>query len=527
VEQVLSKPHPHLGEAAAKPAEGARNNYNQILKSSALIGGASLINLLIGLIRTKAMALMLGPAGFGLIGVYGSITEVVRSVAGMGVSSSAVREIAAATGSTDQAVIASTVYTVRRAVVGLGLVGAVLLWLLARPVSVLTFGSEAHASDIALLSLAVLLRLVADGQGALVQGMRRILDLAKISVAGALLGAVTAVLIIFALGQDGIAPALVAVAASSALASWHYSRKVRLNSRSIPLREIVRTTASLLKLGSAFMLSGLVMMGTMYVINALLWRAIGQEGVGLYQAAWTLGGLYIGFILQAMGTDFYPRLVAVASDDERCNRLVNEQAHVSLLLAAPGVIATLALAPVALKLFYSQSFAEATTVLRWLCLGMSLRVISWPLGFVIVARARQTLYMATEIAWAVVNVGLTWSWISYFGVEGVGMAFFASYVFHCAMIYIILRRMTGFRWLPENRSTGALFLASVGLVFVACVVLPPVWATAIGILATIGASIVSLKILLVHVESVPRPIRRLFARFPGGPQGVRADTSLP
>ena len=42
-----------------------------------------------------------------------------------------------------------------------------------------------------------------------------------------------------------------------------------------------------------------------------------------------------------LGTDFYPRLVGAASDDVQCNRLVNEQAHISLLLALPGVLATL------------------------------------------------------------------------------------------------------------------------------------------------------------------------------------------
>ena len=45
-----------------------------------------------------------------------------------------------------------------------------------------------------------------------------------------------------------------------------------------------------------------------------------------------------------MGADFYPRLTAVSKDNVACNRLVNEQARISLLLAGPGVIGTLTLA---------------------------------------------------------------------------------------------------------------------------------------------------------------------------------------
>ena len=46
----------------------AKHSYGQILRSSATIGGASIVNLAIGIVRTKAMALLLGPAGIGLIG---------------------------------------------------------------------------------------------------------------------------------------------------------------------------------------------------------------------------------------------------------------------------------------------------------------------------------------------------------------------------------------------------------------------------------------------------------------------------
>ena len=93
------------------------------------------------------------------------------------------------------------------------------------------------------------------------------------------------------------------------------------------------------------MLSGLLMMGASYGVRAIILRMEGLDAAGFYAAAWTLGGLYVGIILQAMGADFYPRLVGVAEDNRECNRLVNEQTLVSLLLAGPGVIGTIIFAP--------------------------------------------------------------------------------------------------------------------------------------------------------------------------------------
>src|SRR5208283_3783503 len=99
----------------------ARRTYGQILKSSAVIGGSSVVNIGLGIVRTKVMALLLGPAGVGLLGIYNSISDLARTVAGMGINSSGVRQIAEAVGTGDTVRIARTVTTLRRVALLLGL----------------------------------------------------------------------------------------------------------------------------------------------------------------------------------------------------------------------------------------------------------------------------------------------------------------------------------------------------------------------------------------------------------------------
>src|SRR5262249_46475460 len=155
----------------------------------------------------------------------------------------------------------------------------------------------------------------------------------------------------------------------------------------------------------------------------------GLEAAGLYQSAWTIGGLYVGFIVQAMGTDFYPRLTAVADDGPESNRLVNEQVLVGLLLTGPALIATLTLTPVLIALFYTSRFEPAVGALRWICLGMGLRVITWPLGFIVVARGLQGLFISIDLVCGAVHLALAWLLVSTVGLDGAGMAFFGLYVF--------------------------------------------------------------------------------------------------
>jgi enterobacterial common antigen flippase len=80
-------------------AGAGKKSYGEAIRSSALIGASSLANVCVGIVRTKVMALLLGQAGIGLRGLYTAIVEVTRNIAGLGINSSGVRQIAEAVGS--------------------------------------------------------------------------------------------------------------------------------------------------------------------------------------------------------------------------------------------------------------------------------------------------------------------------------------------------------------------------------------------------------------------------------------------
>jgi enterobacterial common antigen flippase len=505
-------------ETVANPAAGANSTYRQIFKATALIGGSSLVNIGLSIVRGKAMAVFLDPSGFGLFGLYGTICDLVVSIAGMGVNSSGVRQIAEASHSGNPKRIAQVITVLRRTALLQGVGGAALLILFSKQASNLTFGNDSHAGAIALLALAVFARLVAAGQGALLQGMQKIGDLARISAIGAFLSTAVSIPIVYFLREDGITISLLCIAFLSIGTSWWYSRKVQTPPTDMTSSEIWHELAGLLKLGLAFMASGFLAIGASYAVRTIVVREVGLEAAGLYSSAWTISGLYVGYILQAMGTDFYPRLVRAAGDNPRCNQLVNEQTQVSLLLAGPGILATLALAPLVIVLFYSAKFAEAAIVLRWLCLGMALRVMTWPLGYIIVAKNRQLIFLSVDLLWSILNVGLTWLCVHRFGIEGAGMAFFASYIFHGLLVYILACSLSDFSYPVYNLKTGLSYIASIAIVFCTSYFLPALWAAIVGVPIAIASGVYSLwrlsEFLIDHqtsprVQSLLRRLREI------------------
>jgi PST family polysaccharide transporter len=479
------------------------------------VGGSSVLNIAVGIFRTKAMALLLGPSGFGLFGLYGSVVDLTQSVAGLGVNSSGVRQIAESVGSGDDWQIARTAAVLRRTSIVLGSLGAALLLLGSRLVSKVTFGNTKETVAVSLLSIVVFLRLISAGQGALIQGTRRIASLAKMSVLGALFGVFTSIPLVYLFREKGVVPSLISVAAMTILTSWWYSRNIAVQNVAVTWLQIRNETWSLLKLGSVFMASGFMTMGVAYFIRIMVLRNLGFGATGLYQSAWGLGGFYVGIILQAMGADFYPRLTASINNHEESNRLVNEQTLVGLLVAGPGVLATLTFAPLVIALFYSNRFGAAVSVLRWICLGATLQVITWPMGFISVAKGRQSIFFISELAWTIVAAALALFCVKRYGLDGAGIAFFGSYVFHAVLTYPIATYLTGFRWSTTNRKHLILFSIAIGLVFAGFYVLPTLWASAIGGVAAIASAMYSFKALinLIPESHLPRPLKRLLPLF--------------
>jgi antigen flippase len=508
----------------AELSEAGAGTYGQILKSSFLVGGSQFILVLFRLVRGKAMAYLLGPAGFGLFSVYGSIEGLVEDIAGLGVTGSGVRQIAESAGTGDQDRIARTAAVLKHTSLILGLLGAVSLLLLAKRISILTFGGPQHTRAIALLSIAVVLQIVTYGQDAVMEGLRRLADYSKSRLFGFLFSTLLSLPVVYFFREEGVAPSLVLFAVMTFACSWWYRSKISIPIPKLDAAIVKREASGLLKLGVVLMLSALMQSSLAYTIRALILRKDGLDAAGLYQSAWTLGGMYVALIIKAMAADFYPRLTASARVDEVCNRLVNEQARIGLLLAGPGVVFSLTFSPLILTLLYTAKFTAAVAVLRWICLGTMLQVVTWPMGYIVVAKGLGGIFFWCELACAAVYGALAWTLIAAFGLNGAGMAFLGYCVFHGFLYYPITRRISGFRWSRDNAREGVFCLALIAAVCAGFYLLPTIPATALGSLAVLASCIYSVRVLsrLVAWNQIPGPVRKLIGALGFAPTDTKS-----
>jgi len=449
------------------------SSHRQILRSSSIVGGASLVNLVLGLVRMKAAALILGPAGVGLIGLFQNLVTTCASVAGMGVGGAANVQLAAKRadrGDEGEALVRRALFS---ATCVLALTGTAVTWAARQPIARVALGDEAYSGAVGWLAIGVGLTVALNSQNALLTGLRRIGDVGRVTLISGVLATIASLISLFWLGSGAILFFVIAFPLANFLVAAFYTSRLRtLPSDRPALSMLSAQWKELIFLGFAMMASGLIVAAGQLIVRSLIKQRLGLVELGQFQAAWTISMTYVVLILQAMAADYYPRLSSAMKDREISNRLVNEQTEVVLLLAGPVLLVILGGAPWILHLIYSSEFRDAAAVLRWQILGDLLMVASWPTGFILIAAGNGRMFVLTQLLAISVFVALTWLLLPVMGLEAAGVAFLGMYVAYYAAVTLVARREVGLRSQPGNvRLLGYLTAASVA-VFLACLVNP-------------------------------------------------------
>lgn len=428
--------------------KNSKKEYGDILKSTSIVGGAQAITYLIKLLRIKIVAILLGRSGVGLIGLYQSAMVTVSTVSGMGINSSGVREIAAANKEKDSQGEGFIVAVLTRSCLLTGLVGCLAMVVLATPLTEYLFDSNERRVAVACLGAALFLSALSGGRKAVLQGKRRIKDLAKLKIIGAAASTILALAIYSWAGEKGIVPLLILTSALDLAATWWFEKSIQLEKSRISWREWLRSSKRLFVVGSAFMWSGLLATLVALFTRSLIVKDLGLEANGVYQAAWALSGMFALFILQAMGADFFPRLTALADSPERMNDAVNQQTEIGVLLAVPGLVGTLCFASQIIQIFYTDEFIFAAGLMPFFVMGVFGQIVAWPMGLIQQAKGATNWMFLSQTNANILLMLLTYFLFKSYGLIGAAAAFALLYPVQTLITYLISRHLTGFSWSP-------------------------------------------------------------------------------
>lgn len=472
------------------------NASRGLVRSMLVIGSSNSVGIVLGIVRGKVLALLLGTTGVGMLGIFGNILQTGQQLAGLGLDQSGVRRVAASEG--DPRELARVRQTLGIANLIQGTLGMGGFWLLRERISLWMFNDPDYGFEVALLGLGILLSLISASQIAQLQGMRRIDELAKAGVIAGVLTTVGGIAAVWLLGADGLVLFLLAQPVFLVLVATRYLARLPRTAVSMTITELWRQWRSMAGLGVTFMFAGLIMMSGLLVARSLIVNDQGLDAAGHFQAAWAISMQCLGFILGAMGVDYFPRLSGIIGDRSATASLVNDQTQIGLALGGPILLILLGFTPWVIPLFYSDAFGPAANMLQWMCLGNLLKLASWPIGFIIVAREDRLIFAVFQVLWQVAFLGLLWTLLPTLGVEAAGVAFVAAYSIMISVQFWAVRRLHGFHW---QNSSLRLFWIHLGLsaALLALAKTAPLAGMVAGVAAGAGTGIWGLRLIAVKI----------------------------
>jgi O-antigen/teichoic acid export membrane protein len=410
-----------------------QSSYRQIIKATSIFGGVQIFQIITQIIRSKAIAILLGPAGMGIAGLFNSSITLVTGLTNFGLGSSAVKDIANAHGSNDILKISKISVVLKRLILITGLFGSLVTIIFSPWISEFTFGNRDFTYAFIWISISVFFTQVSSGQVVLLQGMRKLEYLAKANLYGSFFGLLITIPIYYKFGINGIVPGIIVSSIISFLFSLNYTRKLKIKQDNVSLKETFSEGKSMLVLGLVISVTTLFATIVSYLVRIVVNKSGGLTDVGLYTAGFSIVTIYLGMIFNAMGTDYYPRLSEVCNDNIKSKELINHQAEVTILILAPLLIIFFVFARLGVIILYSKSFLAITDMMLWAGLGMFFKASTWPMGF---------LFLANFWNEFTSNIyTLYFSFIGYklYGLTGLGIAFFTSYLSTFIQVIVIMK----------------------------------------------------------------------------------------
>lgn len=424
---------------------GKRGNISRMaMKAMGLFGGVQVAGILCSIIRTKLVAMWIGPVGIGLFGLFNNALEMISTGTNLGIRSSSVRDISQAHDQQSASIVARMIAVVRKWSLWLGLAGALLTLTLAPLLSQVTFGDSNHIWGFVALSIAVLLGAITNGEYAVLQGTARLKRLASVTLWGTIVGLAVSIPLFYLLRERSILPSIIAYAAALAIFAWLF-RNREYPAVQVNARDTFDMGKGFVKLGIFMTLGNFASILASYAFNAWLNINAGTETVGYYQAGYTLINKYTGLILAALGMEYYPRLSKVAESRMRLRAYVSQEINVAIAVMAPVVALFILLRELVVWILYTPEFNVILTFVSWGMIGTILRTLSWCLAFTILAKGDGKTYLWTEVASAVINLVLNIVFYQWWGLTGLGIAFLVSFVLYTiivAVVYFGVYRLT-------------------------------------------------------------------------------------
>jgi PST family polysaccharide transporter len=412
----------------------------KLVKTVVLTGLQSVVRIASSLVLNKIIAVYVGPSGYAVMGQFQNLIALMTSLAG-GVISTGVTKATAAHYDDEarqhlvwQTAIRFSLWGSLAAGIGLFIFRD---WLAQRVLN------QAGMFDV-FIWLAITLPILTLNNIllAIVNGKKETRIYVVSNIIGGLLVVGMIIAMTMAFGLHGIlisytvGPALVLMTTAMFVTRTRWFSFKQLWGK-IDLPEM----RELAGFGAMGLLSALIIPFSLIVIRDHLVTKLGMNVAGYWQATWKISEIYLTLVTGALAVYYLPRLAEIRTSRELKTEIFNVY-RLILPIVTAGALLIYFLRDVIIHILLTKEFVPMHDLFFWQLVGDVLKIGAWILAYVMVGRAMAKTYLISELMLWVTFMALARWGIDSIGVQGVTMAYAATYgLFWIAMVFLVRHEM--------------------------------------------------------------------------------------
>jgi O-antigen/teichoic acid export membrane protein len=423
---------------------------SNLYKNVALLASSSVLTVLVGLVTSKTWALIGGPSALAELGLLVALLGICSLVASVGLGSGLVKFGAAALAEGDLERVDALRHGAWSLQFIFWFICAFVLFLVRTLVARWSLGSEQAGFKVVVIVVALWFALATALHTSTLNAFHRVPELARSNVMVVFISSLIGIVILGWFGLAGVVWGVLAGSISSWLVVRTFVLRVVGPTMVYKKNQVFLAAMSLVHFGIPVMLSLLAGQFVQFALPSLILHELGYDEVGYYRVASTISVSYLGFLTNAMGQDYFPRLSALQNDSE-VQDVMNRQHQLIMTICLPVILCVLWLAPILVPLITSPAFLPSVRVLEWQLAGDVLKLSSWVMAYVVLARAGSGWFLLTEILAGLVNFVTNFYLMHFFGLPGLGIAYVITYGVYWGIIAVVVSQRFGFGLSVQNR----------------------------------------------------------------------------
>ena len=425
--------------------ETSDTSYDHVLKYTGIFGGVQGLKMLVSVVRMKLTAYILGGWGMGLITAYNSVCQFLTNAANMGIPLNATRKTSELFENGTEEKIAHQVMVIRTWVLWSATLSVLICLFFSPIISYFFFDHDWHRWPVVMLtSLVAVSNIIAEGECAILKGLRQVRKVAVIETILALGTLLCTIPLYYLFHIRGVILGLIACGFLAMIVHFFFSlRLVSYKVKPLSYRTFLEGIP-LIKVGIPYVLAGVANSCLQMAIPAIILASHTMKDLGYYNAGWALMFGYAGLVFLALESDYFPRLSSVSTDMQKMNDCINQQIDVCTLLITPLLILLVVLMPFVLKLLYETEFLVVEGMATIAVFYSFLRCLALPMGYSVLAKGHSIAYLVLEVCYDVFFGLLIWWCYNSWGLIGAGIAMSIGALYDVVIYFLFCHFRYGF-----------------------------------------------------------------------------------